>query len=40
MNTILIVTKARENRLVRYTRKLAEWLIVTPRFDKKHPFVV
>lgn len=39
-NTILVITKARDNRLVAFTRQLAEWLIFTPQFGKKNPFVV
>ncbi|KAI9498918.1 ATP-NAD kinase-like domain-containing protein [Zychaea mexicana] len=39
-DTILIVTKAKDHRLLRYTRCLAEWLIATPRFGKQHPFTV
>lgn len=39
-NTILVITKARDNRLVTFTRQLAEWLIFTPRFNKIHPFIV
>ncbi|KAL0076832.1 ATP-NAD kinase-like domain-containing protein [Phycomyces blakesleeanus] len=38
--TILIITKARENKLVCYTRQITEWLVTTPRFDKKYPFIV
>ncbi|KAI8365965.1 ATP-NAD kinase-like domain-containing protein [Radiomyces spectabilis] len=39
-DTIIIITKARDNKLVRYTRQLTEWLILTPRYGKKHPFTV
>ncbi|KAI8888027.1 ATP-NAD kinase, partial [Backusella circina FSU 941] len=39
-DTILVVTKAKDNKLVKFTRELAEWLIFTPRFGKKHPFTV
>ncbi|KAG1445576.1 hypothetical protein G6F56_009863 [Rhizopus delemar] len=39
-DTIIIVTKARDNRLIDFTLQLAEWLIFTPRFGKKHPFRV
>lgn len=40
MDTIIIITKARDNRLVRYTRRLVEWLISTRRFGKEYPFTV
>lgn len=39
-NSILVVTKARDNKLVIFTQQLAEWLIFTPRFGKKNPFIV
>ncbi|KAI8327903.1 ATP-NAD kinase-like domain-containing protein [Choanephora cucurbitarum] len=39
-NGILIVTKAKDNRLVLFTRQLVEWLLFTPDFVKKFPFVV
>ena len=39
-DTILIVTKARDNKLVSFTIQLAEWLIFTPRFGQKYPFKV
>jgi hypothetical protein len=39
-NSILVITKARDNKLVTFTQQLAEWLIFTPRFGKKNPFVV
>ncbi|KAG2196401.1 hypothetical protein INT47_012905 [Mucor saturninus] len=39
-NSILILTKARDNKLVTFTQHLVEWLIFTPRFGKKNPFVV
>lgn len=39
-NTILIITKARDNKLVTFTQQLTEWLIFTPRFGKKNPFTV
>lgn len=39
-NSILILTKARDNTLVTFTQHLVEWLIFTPRFGKKNPFVV
>ncbi|KAI8372092.1 ATP-NAD kinase-like domain-containing protein [Blakeslea trispora] len=39
-NQIVIVTKAKDNRLVSFTRQLVEWLLFTPRFGKKFPFVV
>ncbi|KAI9483579.1 MAG: ATP-NAD kinase-like domain-containing protein [Benjaminiella poitrasii] len=39
-NTILVITKAKDNRLVYFTKQLAEWLIFTPRFGKKNPFIV
>ncbi|KAI8979645.1 ATP-NAD kinase-like domain-containing protein [Mycotypha africana] len=38
--TILIITKAKDNKLVPFTRQLVEWLISTPRFGKEHPFTV
>lgn len=34
------MTKARDNKLVTFTQHLAEWLIFTPRFGKKNPFIV
>lgn len=39
-NTILVITKAKDNKLVTFTRQLVEWLIFTPRFGKQHPFIV
>ncbi|OBZ85170.1 NAD(+) kinase [Choanephora cucurbitarum] len=39
-NGILIVTKAKDNRLVLFTRQLVEWLLFTPDFVKKFPFAV
>jgi hypothetical protein len=39
-NSIMVLTKARDNNLVIFTRQLAEWLIFTPRFGRKHPFIV
>ncbi|KAF1797870.1 ATP-NAD kinase-like domain-containing protein [Mucor lusitanicus] len=39
-NTILVITKARDNKLVVFTRQLAEWLIFTPQYGKKNPFIV
>lgn len=39
-DTILVITKARDNKLVHFTRQLAEWLIFTPRFGKETPFTV
>ncbi|KAG0172550.1 NAD(+) kinase, partial [Apophysomyces sp. BC1021] len=39
-DTILIITKAYDNRLVGYTRHLVEWLILTPRFGINYPFTV
>ncbi|KAI8641225.1 ATP-NAD kinase-like domain-containing protein [Parasitella parasitica] len=39
-NGILVMTKAKDNTLVSFTRQLAEWLIFTPRFGKKNPFIV
>jgi hypothetical protein len=39
-DTILVVTKAKDNKLVKFTQELAEWLIFTPRFGKKHPFTM
>ncbi|KAI7906454.1 ATP-NAD kinase-like domain-containing protein [Cokeromyces recurvatus] len=39
-NTVLVITKAKDDRLVYITRQLAEWLIFTPRFGKKNPFIV
>lgn len=39
-NNILVITKARDNKLVTFTRQLAEWLIFTPRFGKQNPFIV
>ncbi|KAI9710028.1 MAG: NAD(+) kinase [Chrysothrix sp. TS-e1954] len=32
VRTVMIVTKARDNQLVTYTRELTEWLIQTPRY--------
>lgn len=32
VRTVMIVTKARDNRLVHLTRDLAEWLLSTPRY--------
>ncbi|OAD06835.1 hypothetical protein MUCCIDRAFT_130824, partial [Mucor lusitanicus CBS 277.49] len=37
---ILVITKARDNKLVVFTRQLAEWLIFTPQYGKKNPFIV
>uniref|UniRef100_A0A093VV14 NAD(+) kinase n=2 Tax=Talaromyces marneffei TaxID=37727 RepID=A0A093VV14_TALMA len=34
VKTVMIVTKARDNRLVYLTRELAEWLLSTPRYGK------
>ncbi|GAM82197.1 hypothetical protein ANO11243_001760 [Dothideomycetidae sp. 11243] len=34
VRTVMIVTKARDNTLVELTREVAEWLMVTPRYDK------
>lgn len=34
VKTVMIVTKARDNRLVFLTRELAEWLLSTPRYGK------
>lgn len=39
-NTVLVITKAKDNKLVAFTRQLAEWLIFTPQFGKKNPFIV
>ncbi|GAA5805595.1 hypothetical protein HPULCUR_011115 [Helicostylum pulchrum] len=39
-NTILVITKARDNRLVSFTQQLAEWLIFTERYGKANPFTV
>ncbi|KAI9276591.1 ATP-NAD kinase-like domain-containing protein [Sporodiniella umbellata] len=39
-DTIIIVTKARDNKLVDLTFELSKWLIFTPRFGKTHPFKV
>ena len=33
VRTVMIVTKARDNRLVYLTRQLAEWLLETPRYN-------
>lgn len=33
VRTVMIVTKARDNSLVRLTRDLAEWLLTTPRYS-------
>jgi len=33
VRTIMIVTKARDNKLVHLTRELAEWLLETPRYN-------
>ena len=33
VRTIMIITKARDNSLVHLTRDLAEWLLLTPRYD-------
>lgn len=34
VRTIMIVTRARDNRLVLLTRQLAEWLLATPRYGQ------
>ncbi|KAI8145603.1 ATP-NAD kinase-like domain-containing protein [Fennellomyces sp. T-0311] len=39
-DTILIITKAGDSRLLGYTRALTEWLVTTPRFGKQYPFTV
>ncbi|CEI85539.1 hypothetical protein RMCBS344292_00001 [Rhizopus microsporus] len=39
-DTILIISKARDRKVVEFTIELAEWLIFTPRFGKEHPFTV
>lgn len=39
-NTILVITKARDNRLISFTQQLAEWLIFTERYGKANPFTV
>ncbi|KAI5303074.1 NAD(+) kinase [Ascosphaera pollenicola] len=36
VKSVLIVTKARDNRLVYLTRELAEWLMSTPRYNSGH----
>ncbi|KAL9100630.1 MAG: hypothetical protein Q9163_004016 [Psora crenata] len=33
VRTVMIVTKARDNKLVHLTRELTEWLLATPRYD-------
>ncbi|OAX84847.1 hypothetical protein ACJ72_00775 [Emergomyces africanus] len=35
VKNVMIVTKARDNRLVHLTRELAEWLLSTPRYGSK-----
>ncbi|KAG2224447.1 hypothetical protein INT45_010513 [Circinella minor] len=37
---IMIVTKAKDYQLLRYTRGLAQWLITKSRFGKRYPFTV
>ncbi|KAI8969669.1 ATP-NAD kinase-like domain-containing protein [Pilobolus umbonatus] len=39
-NNLIVITKAKDNQLVSFTKNLAEWLIFTPRFGREHPFVV
>ncbi|CAO3672165.1 unnamed protein product [Rhizopus microsporus] len=39
-DTILIISKARDRKVVEFTIELAEWLIFTPQFGKEHPFTV
>ncbi|TKA21729.1 hypothetical protein B0A50_08665 [Salinomyces thailandicus] len=34
VRNVMIITKARDNRLVELTRELAEWLLATPRYGK------
>ncbi|GAM39431.1 NAD kinase [Talaromyces pinophilus] len=40
VKTVMIVTKARDNRLVFLTRELAEWLLSTPRYGKDTGIIV
>ncbi|KAI7855776.1 ATP-NAD kinase-like domain-containing protein [Circinella umbellata] len=40
MDTILIMTKAYDNRLVYYTRQVAEWIITTQSSENGRPFTV
>ncbi|KAI9660762.1 MAG: NAD(+) kinase [Alyxoria varia] len=40
VRNIMIITKARDNSLVKLTRELAKWLIETPRYGQSHGVTV
>ena len=40
VRNIMIITKARDNSLIKLTRELANWLIVTPRYGQSHGVTV